>query len=64
MVVLSEESGNEAKPLTIPVYCLPEEVGSVCGCIRNSIYVGLYNDVMVLRRANGVARRCRVLERT
>ena len=42
---------------------LPEEVGSVCGCIRNSIYVRLYHDVMAPRRANGGARRYRVLER-
>ena len=40
-----------------------EEVGSVCGCIRNSVYVGLYDDVMAQRRVNGGARRCRVLER-
>ena len=40
-----------------------EEVGSVCGCVRNSVYVRLYHDVMVPRRANGGARRCRVLER-
>ena len=41
----------------------PEEVGSVCGCVRNSVYVRLYHDVMAPRRANGGARRCRVLER-
>ena len=42
---------------------MPEEVGSVCGCLRNSVYVRLYHDVMAPRRANGGARRCRVLER-
>ena len=48
-----------------PRLCLvPEEVGSICGCIRNSVYVGLYDDVMAPRRANGGACRCQVLERT
>ena len=32
-------------------------------CVRNSVYVRLYDDVMALRSANGGARRCRVLER-
>ena len=39
-------------------------VGSLCGCIRNSVYVGLCNDVMAPRRANGGACRCQVLEQT
>ena len=37
------------------VYVYSEEVGSVCGCVRNSVYVflRLYHDVMAPRRANG-----------